>query len=218
MPHFDTPEPVQNHPVTLTPPSLRNLSGWGWLALAVVVVSSRLPLYFGQFRDAAAPIFSQNESYEEGVALNQITLQSTNIPRHVYGARKGPSPAPPPPPRAPYSNIPHLAVPSPAMSPLAKKRTTPMYDTHNIRFASPSNAAIYNNPKLAPVQGSAVPLSYDSHDNLFANPFTPAPAPRDTSYRGHWAFRRNDKGKSRSGGKENLSGAELEEMPMKRLF
>ncbi|KAJ7062891.1 hypothetical protein C8F01DRAFT_1135600 [Mycena amicta] len=48
------------------------------------------------------------------------------------------------------------------------------YDMHNIRFASPSvNLAVFHNPKLAPVAGSAVPLSYDSRENLFPNPFAP---------------------------------------------
>jgi hypothetical protein len=44
---------------------------------------------------------------------------------------------------------------------------------HNIRFASPSNVAIYTNSKLVPVQGSAVPLAYESQNNLFGNLFTP---------------------------------------------
>nr|GAT49911.1 predicted protein [Mycena chlorophos] len=53
----------------------------------------------------------------------------------------------------------------------------PLYDTHNIRFASPSaNFALFSNPKLAPVVGSAIPLSYDSRENLFPNLFAPVAA------------------------------------------
>lgn len=100
-----------------------------------------------------------------------------------------------------HAHIPSVAFPSAAVT----------FDMHNIRFASPSNVAIYNNPKLAPVVGSAVPLSYNSDKELFPNPFTPtASHGGGTEASFSSAFRCKSKGNkstSRSSAKESKSSA-----------
>jgi hypothetical protein len=108
-------------------------------------------------------------------------------------------------------HIPPVTFPSTAVSPPAKSRTIPTYDMHNIRFASPSNMDIYTNPKLAPVLGSAIPLSYDSQNNLFGNLFTPTTTPSrkvGTGQRKASGFRVKGKCRSSQAGKENCKEAE----------
>ncbi|KAJ7123168.1 hypothetical protein C8R44DRAFT_876351 [Mycena epipterygia] len=245
--------PAQTHPVKLPPASLRDLSVWAYLALAFVIVST-----IGVFCYAGYSLYHT-------LTLNDITPLPQYSPSKVKRSKKKawrPSKSSSSQPMlsegsmdhdstyqfdprmgllplnhaAGHGHIPSVAFPSAAVSPPAKLQTMPTtFDMHNIRFASPSNVAIYNNPKLAPVVGSAVPLSYESDNNLFANPFTPTIASRgegtDERNGGSFssAFRGKGKGKtsrssaakeSKSSAKENFGAlvGQGDVVALKRLY
>ncbi|KAJ7197045.1 hypothetical protein GGX14DRAFT_472746 [Mycena pura] len=182
MPFVDSPSlPAQTHPVRLKPPSLRGLPFGTYLALALVILSVIGVLCYAAY------------SFHHAINLNPVPLPQYAAKSHEKRTKaKVSRPAKfnfkqlrPAPSGATNDDTnclvdrgmglpqPHVAFPSAAFSPPAKARTLPQYDMHNIRFASLSNVAIYTNPKLSPVVGSAVPLSYDSQDNFFPNLFTP---------------------------------------------
>ncbi|KAJ6579538.1 hypothetical protein DFH09DRAFT_1310198 [Mycena vulgaris] len=248
MPFEDVPTlPAQTHPVKLVPPSLRNLSIWAYLALGFVIISifgvlcyaahsfyhsltlndmAPLPQYspskikrtkkkaWRPSKSSASqilqqqPMLSNSDKSMEHEGTYQIDRRMSLRPLE-HGANHG--------------HIPRVAFPSATASPPLKPRSIPTYDMHNIRFASPSNVAIYTNPKLAPVVGSAVPLSYDSHNNLFANPFTPTTSREvGTGQRNGVSFSaafRKAKSTSRALGKENFNFAgQGEAVPLKRMY
>ncbi|KAJ7663016.1 hypothetical protein B0H17DRAFT_1211731 [Mycena rosella] len=243
----ESPEmPAQDHPVWLSPASLHNLSIWAYLALGFVILSTigvlcyaafsfyhsltlndiaPLPQYFDKSRlrtkrtkkKAWRPSKSSSSQQQPMLSPDSMEHDST----YQFDRRMS---LHPPEHATDHGLIPPVTFPSAAVSPPLKPRTIPTYDMHNIRFASPSNVTIYNNPKLAPVVGSAVPLSYDSHNNLFANPFTPTTSRQVGTGQTHTAsfsaaFRGKAKSTSRVFAKENLNVAGQGEMvPLKHLY
>ncbi|KAF7354831.1 hypothetical protein MSAN_01397500 [Mycena sanguinolenta] len=194
---MDTPlPPAQTHPVLFKPANLRGLSIWAYLALGFVILSAISVGCYAVFCNY--------------YALKLKTMNATPLPQYSVKSpyktkrprKKAWSSSSQQQPMLSTPSIPAVAFPETAVSPPAKPRTIPTFDMHNIRFASPSNLAIYTNPKLMPVVGSAVPLSYDSQNNLFGNLFTPTTmAIRKEKKRSISAFR--GKSKSLWAGKEN---------------
>ncbi|KAJ7745410.1 hypothetical protein DFH07DRAFT_963302 [Mycena maculata] len=247
MPFANAPSmPAQTHLVKLRPPGLDDVSVWAYLALAFVIISIIGVLYYAAYSFYHAlnlnvtplPQYSvkspsktkrakkpwrpsTSSSSQEKPMLAEIAMDHDT----VYVDRRMSMPAMShADPTTPH--IPLVAFPGAAAFPPTKPRNMPTYDMHNIRFASPSNPAIYANPKLAPVVGSAIPLSYDSHDNLFANPFTPTASRKgEATRRGlsspfSSAFQVKGKTKnvSRGSGKENLNvlvNLDAEVVPLK---
>ncbi|KAJ6544190.1 hypothetical protein B0H19DRAFT_1169872 [Mycena capillaripes] len=230
MPFEDTPSPpAQTHPVKLRPPSLQNLSIWTYLALAFVIISTigvlcyavyscyysvtltrnALPQYY--FKSPSKTKRPKKKAWrpsESGSSPQQPMLSEVFVEGDsTYQVDRMMSIAPLAHTSTDRAHIPPVAFPSVAVTfPPAKPRTVPTYDMHNIRFASPSDVAIYTNPKLEPVRGSAVPLSYDSRNNLFGNPFTPTTIPDrkiEPGKRSLSGFRVKGGGRSLQAGKEN---------------
>ncbi|KAJ7618400.1 hypothetical protein FB45DRAFT_167080 [Roridomyces roridus] len=129
--------------------------------------------------------------------------------------------------------VPALAFPSTAaMQQSSTPKPLPPYDRYKIRYASPSATALYAaNPKLAPVQGTTIPLSpYASNENLFPNFWRPVAMERDelVGVPGHLksksksfmssiseGFRGKGKGKGRASNKENYGvRSDVELMPL----
>ncbi|KAJ7204632.1 hypothetical protein B0H12DRAFT_1243592 [Mycena haematopus] len=218
--------PAQTNPVTLKPPTLRGLPIWAYLALGFVIISTISVLcyivsscYYAVKLNALNATHLPQHSVESGSKTKRPSKKKawrhskssssqqqpmlSNVPMDQSSSyqvdhRMGSVPL------AHGAYVPLVAFPMTALPPPAKSRTLPTYDMHNICFASPSNLAIYNNPKLAPVAGSAVPLSYDSQNNLFGNPFTPTTMPirkEKSAKRNMSAFR--SKSRSRLVDKEN---------------
>ncbi|KAJ7209096.1 hypothetical protein C8J57DRAFT_1609827 [Mycena rebaudengoi] len=198
-------QPAQTRAAKLTPPSLRHLKFWGWFALCFVVISALCVLAYAVYNcyraltansETQLPRYSYLKAKrikkngwhhvtDSGCSQQQSMLSDKSMEYDRGYNLDNSSRSHTPFFHADVSRLPNLLpvlIPSPAVSAPARSRTVPTYDTHNIRFASPSNVTIYNNPKLAPVQGSAVPLVYESRDNLFvsANPFTPTKVSRNT--------------------------------------
>ncbi|KAJ7367703.1 hypothetical protein DFH08DRAFT_946686 [Mycena albidolilacea] len=199
MPFEDTPlPPAQTHPVALQPPNLGGLPVWAYLALGFVLISTIGVLCY--------VVYSCYYSLRLNITTTLPRYSVVSPPKTRRPKKKGWRPSSNDSQQQPMlsdismnhgsavdrmvnlvplthaspicaSHIPPVAFPTTAVSPPAKLRTIPTYDMHNIRFASPSNLAIYTNPKLVPVQGSAVPLAYDSQNNLFGNLFTPMTVP-----------------------------------------
>ncbi|KAJ7083096.1 hypothetical protein B0H15DRAFT_427656 [Mycena belliarum] len=245
----ETPQmPAQTHPVRLSPPSLRHLSIWAYLALGFVIISTFGVLCYAAYSayhaltlDDITPLPrysnklptrmrrtrkktwrpSKSSASQQQPMLSTASMDSERVSSDDIDRRMSFRPLEP---AADHGHIPTVAFPSAAVSPPPRPRTVPTYDMHNIRFASPSNVTICTNPKLAPVVGSAVPLSYESHNNLFANPFTPTTtssreeeaAPRHTKSFSA-VLRGKVKNTSRGFGKENSAG-KGEEVPLKHLY
>ncbi|KAJ7130797.1 hypothetical protein C8R43DRAFT_1133875 [Mycena crocata] len=242
MPFDDPPNfPAQTHPVKLSPPSFHGLSIWVYLASAFIVIStiyvfcyasysfyhsltlnnlSRLPQYSVKLPSEEKKktwLLSRSSSSQEQPILSDACGEHDSL----YQVDSSPLKH-----AASHGHIPAIAFPSPVVSAPSKPRTVPTYDMHNIRFASPSNATIYNNIKLAPVVGSAVPFSYDSHNNLFPNPFTPATTTRESepgervaaSLSLAFRCKSKKKGTSRAFGKENYETMADEKVTMKPLY
>ncbi|KAJ7499663.1 hypothetical protein FB451DRAFT_42613 [Mycena latifolia] len=244
----EAPEmPAQTHPVRFSPPSLRHLSIWAYLALAFIIISTcgvlcyasysayhsltlndmtPLPRYSDKSpskmrrtkKKAWRP--SKSSASQQQPMLSETSMEHDTTSQYI-DRRMSLRPLEH---AADNGHIPPVAFPSAAVSSPPKPRTIPTYDMHNIRFASPSNVTIYTNPKLAPVVGSAIPLSYDSHNNLFANPFTPTTSREGgTGQRSGMSFsaalRIKARSTSRVFGKENLNSVgQGEAVPMKRLY
>ncbi|KAJ7476978.1 hypothetical protein B0H11DRAFT_2281610 [Mycena galericulata] len=242
MPFADAPaKPAQTHPVQLSPPGLGGLSVWAYLAMAVVIISIIGVLCYAAYSfhhalNLNALLLPQHSSKSSSKAKRskkkswRPSMSSSIQEQPMLAAeiatnqdtgrvdRRMSFPALSHAVELPNAHIPPVAFPAAAVAPSANCEPPavpmPMYDRHNIRFASVSNAAIYANPKLVPVMGSAVPLSYASQDNLFQNPFTPTTREPETVRTRQKSlssfstvFRAKGKGKSmsRASGKENLS-------------
>ncbi|KAJ6465916.1 hypothetical protein C8R47DRAFT_44849 [Mycena vitilis] len=198
MPFEDTSSPpAQTHPVKFRPPSLRGLSFFAYLALAFVIISTvgvlcyaAYSFYYSLSLNAIPPL--PQYSVESQSKAKRLKQPKAVRPSRSSSSQQQPmlshqstdhdstdqvdfrmSLTPLAHASADRAHIPPVAFPPAAVVPAAKPHTFPMYDMHNIRFASPSNGEIYANPKLSPVQGSAVPHSYNSQTNVFGNLFTP---------------------------------------------
>ncbi|KAJ6516442.1 hypothetical protein C8R45DRAFT_1087507 [Mycena sanguinolenta] len=195
--------PAQTHPVLLKPANLRGLSIWAYLALGFVILSTISVGCYAVF----CSYYALKVNAMNATPLPQYSVESpfkTKRPRKKKAWHPGKSSFSQQQPMLSSPSIPTVPFPETAMSPPTKPRTIPTFDMHNIRFASPSNLAIYTNPKLTPVVGSAVPLSYDSQNNLFGNPFTPTTMSiRKEEKHSISAFR--SKSKSLWAGKENYN-------------
>ncbi|KAK7053799.1 hypothetical protein R3P38DRAFT_3254301 [Favolaschia claudopus] len=215
--------PAQPNVVNLPPPNLR--SPWAYLAVAFVIISMLGVIFYAAYschysqklrartmptlpryaadssktkqtkKKAWRPSSSKSSfSQHQPILFDMLTTQESLS--HISDADNETYTPPMP------------TFPTTAVSPPTKPSSDPTYDMHNIRFASPSNLTICANPKLAPVQGSAIPLSYASQDNVFVNLFTPATVssrkeePEKRS-RMSAAFRKQGRTRSYSLGKEN---------------
>ncbi|KAJ7031114.1 hypothetical protein C8F04DRAFT_1263152 [Mycena alexandri] len=208
MPHEDTPTlPAQTHPVRFQSSSLLNLSIWAYLALAFIIIATigvlcyaaysfyysltlnavmtPLPQYKPPSKASAKRAKkawrpSTSRSSQQQPMLSEMSMEDESS--YEVEHRMGLTPLEHASPER--AHVSPIAYPSAAIAATYKPRTLQYHDMHNIPFASPSNVAIYSNPKLAPVLGSAVPLPYDSHNNIFANPFTPVTSAKSVSEKG----------------------------------
>ncbi|KAJ7755227.1 hypothetical protein B0H16DRAFT_1886452 [Mycena metata] len=250
MPFADSPTlPAQTHPVRFQSPSLLHLSIWAYLALAFIIITTigvlcyaaysfhysltlnatmtPLPQYKPRSKASAkrskkkAWRPSTSRSSQQQPMLSEMSMEDDSS--YEVNRRMNLTPLEHASPER--AHVSPITYPSVAAAATYKPRAVQYHDMHNIPFASPSNVAIYSNPKLAPVLGSAVPLSYDSHNNLFANPFTPVTSAKTVSGKGSIAsfssvFRGKGKGRSSQGGKENskVQPSQAEAIPMKCMY